>query len=264
MTYIYLLTLLILFTYATLLFSVALLRKDNSIIDIAYGPAFILVTLCFLFVTTLSAGTSPHFGILCTLVIIWGTRLAYSIYQKNKGKPEDFRYATWRKEWSEKGTLYFYLRSYLQIFLLQAFIISIVLIPVTETFVYSFTKITTLYIAGCILWCVGFLFEATGDAQLDRFIKSTDPNKGTIMKSGLWKYTRHPNYFGESLMWWSIALIAFSVTDSPFVFLSPLLITYLLLLVSGVPLLEKKWAGNTEWEEYKNKTSVFLPLPPKK
>ncbi len=260
----YLFTLILLFVYATILFCVALYKKDNSIMDIAYGPAYIFVTAYLLLLTVSFNSTSLHFLIPCILVFVWGTRLAFRIYRKNKGKPEDFRYATWRTSWQQKGKLYFYLRSYLQVFLLQALVVSIVLIPITSIFVYSTTVISNLYILGCVLWCTGFVFEAIGDSQLDRFIASKNPNKGTIMTSGLWKYTRHPNYFGESLMWWSLAVIAWSVTGSLAVFLSPLLITYLLLYVSGVPMLEKKWKGNEEWESYKKKTSVFFPLPQKR
>jgi steroid 5-alpha reductase family enzyme len=232
--------------------------------DIAYGPAFIFVTLILYFFTVSNRSASPHFSILCLLVIIWGTRLAARIYLKNRGKPEDFRYATWRSAWLLRGKFYFYLRSYFQIFLLQAFVVSVVLIPVTQTFVYSHTTIGGMYLVGLLLWLLGFLFESIGDAQLDRFIKNTDPERGRIMTSGLWKYTRHPNYFGESLMWWSVALIAYSVTSSLVVFVSPVLITFLLLKVSGVPLLEKRWEGVPEWEVYKKKTSVFFPLPPSK
>jgi steroid 5-alpha reductase family enzyme len=116
---------------------------------------------------------------------------------------------------------------------------------------------------GLGLWALGFFFESVGDAQLDAFIKDTNPHKGKIMKTGLWRYTRHPNYFGESSMWWGIAFLAFSVSGNALVFISPLLITFLLLKVSGIPMLEKKWAGILEWEIYKAKTSPFLPLPPK-
>jgi steroid 5-alpha reductase family enzyme len=259
----YFISLCILVIYATVLFGVSIYKKDNSLMDIAYGPAFITVTLFYMVSTLLANNISHYIIIACTLVIVWGTRLAYRIYNKNHGKPEDFRYAAWRTAWSKHGTGYFLLRSYLQIYLLQAFIVSLVLLPITALFVYSATVVSILYFVGCALWCVGFWFEATGDSELDAFIKSTNPKKGTIMKSGLWAYTRHPNYFGESLMWWSLALIAWSITSSFVVFISPLVITFLLLFVSGVPMLEKRWEGNKEWETYKKKTSVFFPLPPR-
>jgi steroid 5-alpha reductase family enzyme len=154
-------------------------------------------------------------------------------------------------------------RSYLQIFILQGLIISLVLLPFTVSLSSTSNSSSWVFFA-LILWIIGFCFEAIGDKQLDRFIKSDDPHKGTIMKTGLWKYTRHPNYFGESTMWWSLAIIALSSGVSFIVLLSPILITYLLLFVSGIPMLEKKWEGNEEWEAYKKKTSAFFPLAPKK
>jgi steroid 5-alpha reductase family enzyme len=118
---------------------------------------------------------------------------------------------------------------------------------------------------GILLWIVGFYFEAVGDAQLKTFKK--DPaNKGKIMQSGLWKYTRHPNYFGEALMWWSVWIVSIATLEllSFIGFVGPLLITLLLLFVSGVPLLEKKYKDNKDFQAYAKKTSIFFPLPPKK
>jgi steroid 5-alpha reductase family enzyme len=121
-----------------------------------------------------------------------------------------------------------------------------------------------LFSAGLLLWVFGFFFEVVGDYQLDRFI-TAPKNKGKIMTQGLWKYSRHPNYFGESLMWWGMAVMAASLSVYPFIgFVSPVLITFLLLKVSGVSMLEKRWEGNPAWEAYKKRTSVFLPLPPKR
>jgi len=201
--------------------------------------------------------------IIIILITIWGIRLAYRIFMKNKNKPEDFRYASWRTTWMRKGLMYYYARAYLQIFILQGLIISIVLLPFTLS-LSTTSSPTYLLLIGVIIWIIGFTFEAVGDRQLDRFITSKSTHKGTIMKTGLWKYTRHPNYFGESTMWFGIALIALSTGASYLVLLSPFLITFLLLKVSGIPMLEKKWDGVPEWEVYKAKTSAFIPLPQKK
>jgi steroid 5-alpha reductase family enzyme len=160
----------------------------------------------------------------------------------------------------QKGYLYFVARTYLQIFILQGIIISIVLLPFTISLSSPKLHISNISF-GLVLWIIGFIFESTADKQLDTFIKNRAHHKRTIMTTGLFRYSRHPNYFGESLMWWGIAYIAYIATGSLLVFLSPLLITYLLLFVSGVPMLEKKWKGNKEWEIYKSKTSVFFPLP---
>lgn len=258
----YFLSCIIVGIYITILFFIALFKKDNSIMDIAYGPAFIF-TSCILSLLALSLFPLEfHSLLILILMVLWGTRLSARIYSKNKGKPEDFRYAVWRDLWMSKGKFYFYARSYIQIFLLQGVIVSLVLLPFTLTLTTVY-QASSLLVAGFLLWIFGFIFESVGDAQLDSFIKDKNPSKGTIMKSGLWKYTRHPNYFGEATMWVGIACIAFSVSGNIAVFLSPLVITYLLLFVSGIPMLEKKWAGVPEWEVYKSKTSAFIPLPPK-
>ncbi len=116
---------------------------------------------------------------------------------------------------------------------------------------------------GLIIWLIGFYFEVMGDKQLKNFIGDKQ-NKGQIMTEGLWKYTRHPNYFGEVTMWWGIFTLAFNDKLGLISLISPLTITYLILFVSGVPLLEKKYQGRPDFDEYKKKTSIFLPLPPRK
>ena len=255
----YLISLSIILLYTTTVFLLALKKKDNSIIDIAYGAGFIVTAWMLAILKLMTAPLTPYSFLILILITIWGTRLSYRIYQKNKGKPEDFRYKNWRDLWMKKGLPYFLVRAYLQIFVLQGIVISIVLLPFTLSIITS--PMTSYWIVlGLIVWCIGFFFEAVGDRQLDRFIK--DNNRvGTILKTGLWKYTRHPNYFGESTMWVGIALISLTASSSTIVILSPILITYLLLFVSGIPMLEKKWDGNPEWEEYKKKTSAFFPMP---
>ena len=258
----YIISLIIILSITTILFFVAQQKKDNSIIDIAYGLTFVIATLVLTTMKLQASALAPASVLILLLITLWGMRLAYRIYSKNKGKPEDFRYQAWRTSWMRKGLRYYYLRACLQIFVLQGLIISIVLLPFTLTLTPT-TLPSSLIFFGFILWCIGFYFEVVGDKQLDAFIKRRhEGNK--IMQSGLWKYTRHPNYFGESTMWFGLAFIAYSSGVSFLVFLSPILITYLLLKVSGIPMLEKRWAGVPEWEVYKAKTSAFIPLPPGK
>jgi len=241
--------------FMTLLYVVSLIRRDNGTADIGYGIAVMLGALS----AHLIAEASIVAQALSLLVVVWAVRLSTRIYRKNRGKPEDFRYRAWREAW---GTT-FLIRSFLQIYMLQGAIALLIASPVIFAVAFPSTPYMPLVILGIAVWMVGFVFESVGDAQLDRFI--ADPlNKGRIMTEGLWRYTRHPNYFGESLMWWGIALAASSATSVPlFAFASPILITYLLLYVSGVPMLEKRWAGNPEWEAYARRTSVFVPLPPR-
>jgi len=238
------------------------MKKDNSIIDSVYGLGFIVGAYTLTYLKLQVAPITPFTALLLILITIWGVRLSYRIYRKNRNKEEDFRYKAWREEWMKEGMLYFLVRSHLQIFVLQGIVISIVLLPFTFSLVGPGVY-EALLSFGAFVWLVGFFFEAVGDYQLDSFIKNKDKHGSTIMKSGLWKYTRHPNYFGESTMWWGIAIIAYGATGSLFVFLSPILITYLLIYVSGIPMLEKKWSGE-EWENYKARTSAFIPMLPKK
>lgn len=260
----YTLSLAILLIYTTTLFYIASKKSNNSIIDIGYGLGFIITSILVVYLTYILDPISQYSLLITTLICIWGSRLSYRIYRKNKDKPEDFRYAAWRTVWEQRGKFYFFVRSYLQIFVLQGIIISIVLLPLSISLLAKMTLPLNIWICGgLVIWFIGFLFEVIGDYQLDTFIKNTDPHKGTIMKTGLWKYSRHPNYFGESSMWWGLALIAYGSTGVYIAFISPILITFLLLFVSGIPMLEKRWAGNEEWEIYKKKTSAFIPFPPR-
>jgi len=125
------------------------------------------------------------------------------------------------------------------------------------------TGISVFDIIGILIFCIGFIFEIVGDQQLTNF-KKNPSHKGKIITSGLWKYTRHPNYFGEALLWWGIALMALSYPGSWFVLLSPITITFLLRYVSGVPMLEENYNGREDFEAYKQKTSIFFPWFPKR
>jgi steroid 5-alpha reductase family enzyme len=253
----FILPLVLLWVYMSLLFVLAVVRRDNSIADIGYGMGFVVTASTAFFVEI----TQSYIGILLYgLVLVWALRLSTRIYRKNRGKPEDFRYAAWRASWK-----YFYLRSYLQVFMLQGAVIYIVSLPVLFAIATSATTISFFTLVGVGIWVVGFICESIADWQLDRFIKNPE-NRGKIMQTGLWRYSRHPNYFGESSMWWGMALAASSVVSFPLatvVFVSPILITFLLLKVSGIPLLEARFAGNPQWEAYKARTSAFIPLPPR-
>lgn len=253
----YFLTLgVLLLVYMSAWFVLSLVKKRNDVADTAWGLGFILLTW-----TSFAIGHSQGtLGLLVgILVSIWGARLAWHIHKRNKGKTEDYRYAKWRQEW---GT-WFYLRSYAQVYLLQGALLFLIVLPVLFINKSVGQDFGVLAFLGLLVWILGFIFESVGDAQLARFIK--DPaNKGKLMRSGLWKYTRHPNYFGEVTMWWGIWLIALSV---PYGFLSiigPLTITILILKVSGIPMLEKKMQENPEFAEYKERTSIFIPWFPKK
>jgi steroid 5-alpha reductase family enzyme len=241
--------------YMTVWFALALVKKDNSIADIAWGLGFMLVA-----VLTFFRRGSLFLPLLVTaLVVTWGARLALHILLRNRKRGEDPRYAAWRAAWGRT----FVWRSYLQVFLLQGFFLLVIASPVILVNVdRSYPYAERFWPAGLLVWVLGFLFEAVGDAQLARF-KRDPANKGQIMHRGLWKYTRHPNYFGESLMWWGVWLIALEVPGGWVTIVSPILITFLLAKVSGVPMLEKRYAANPEFQAYARRTSAFVPWFPK-
>lgn len=261
MIHFYALSFLLCLLFTTLIFSLALRIKNNSIMDIGYGLTFIFTSIILSYLTLTERNLPLTSLLILFLILIWGSRLALRIYKRNKNKEEDFRYAVWRIEWSRHGKFYFIMRSYLQIYVLQAFIISIVLLPFTLSLTGS--TLTFLSCVGILLWMIGFFFEAVGDAELDSFIAKSNTHGLRFLTTGLFAYTRHPNYFGESMMWLGLATISFGAGSSFIVYISPLLITTLLLFVSGIPMVEKRWHNDKEWEAYAKKTNAFFPFPSK-
>jgi steroid 5-alpha reductase family enzyme len=244
------------FAYMTAVFLIALLFKDNSIVDVAWGPGFILVGLTTFF---LQPGFEARHVLIIGLVVIWGLRLATHVFVRNRGRGEDFRYAKWRRDWGR----WIVPRSFFQIFMVQGVFMLIIATPIVLVNRSGGKGLTAIDGLGASLWLSGFLFEAVGDHQLKRFKQKPD-SKGKIMTSGLWRYTRHPNYFGEAALWWGIFLIALSVRGGYVAIVSPLTISFLLLKVSGVTMLEKKYAGNEEFAAYARRTAAFFPRFPKK
>lgn len=245
----------LIFIYANIWFLMSLIFKRNDIADIAWGLGYVLLAAYFWLNTEISARSL----LVYLLVIFWGLRLAIHLIMRNKDKKEDHRYAAWRKEWGR----FFYLRSYFQVYILQGLLLLVVAFPIILVSSNYQPDINFLDILGIIVWLIGFYFETVGDYQLLKFIKNPK-NKGKILQAGLWKYTRHPNYFGEVTMWWGLFLIAINSTNGIYGIVSPLTITILILFVSGVPLLEKRYAGNEDFEKYKKETSVFFPMPKSK
>jgi steroid 5-alpha reductase family enzyme len=257
--------------YFVTLFVVAQVVNDNSIVDISWGPGFVLVTFVHLLNAVLNNRPLLLPLALMLTVGVWGIRLFAHIYQRNHGKPEDFRYINYRKKWKEKGQNP-YIQAFLEVFLTQAFFMVIVSMPITIAFAFLNTNPEVnllMVIAGVIIFIFGFGFEAIGDEQLRRHIANPN-NKGKLLTSGLWKYTRHPNYFGEATLWWGVYLIAMSnFVNTPLylvliALIGPVTITWLVRFASGVPLLEAKYKDRADFQAYAAVTSVFIPLPPKK
>jgi steroid 5-alpha reductase family enzyme len=255
MTRVFLVTGATLLLYMTGWFIAAQVRGRNDIADVAWGLGFILVAA----VSLVAGGVYSQRGFLVTgLVLIWGIRLALHIHSRNRGKGEDPRYRKWREEWGK----WFVLRSFLQIFMLQGFLLLLVAVPIVFANTSPAAPLGWLDLLGLAVWLYGFVFEAVGDWQLQKFIR--DPaNKGKLMTDGLWRYTRHPNYFGEVTLWWGIWLMTLALPGSWLTIIGPLTITFLILKVSGIPMLEKPYEDRADFQEYKRRTSPFFPLPPR-
>jgi steroid 5-alpha reductase family enzyme len=245
-----------LFAYMTAFFVLAVARRDNSVADIAWGGGFLLVALLSLH---LGVGALPRPTLLTVLVALWAARLAVHILLRNRGRGEDPRYAAWRREWGR----WWLPRSYLQVFLLQGAILLIVAAGIIVVNTRSGPDLGALDVVGAVAVLAGLAIETVADRQLSRFTR--DPvNRGRIMDRGLWRYSRHPNYFGEVVVWLGVWLIALSVPGGWWTVVSPGLITFLLLKVSGVPMLERLMEGRPGWAEYQARTSAFVPLPPRR
>ena len=249
----YLLLAAILFGYMCGWFVISLIKERNDVADIAWGLGFVLLGW-----TSFVLGGGSAIGFVVTaLVNIWGVRLATHIARRHKKGGEDTRYKQWRETWK-----HFHLRSFLQVYLLQGLLLFLVALPVMHINL-STGALSPVALLGIAVWIFGFTFEAISDRQLRAFIKNPK-NKGKIMDQGLWKYSRHPNYFGEVTLWWGIYLVACATGTGHWTIIGPITITLLILFVSGVPMLERRYKDDPAYQKYKTKTSVFVPLPPKK
>lgn len=241
----------IIFTYFTLLFIAACRLHNYAIADIGWGAGFILTAVFC------AAATSLHSSleILTTsLIVLWGSRLSIHIYLRNKNKPEDFRYRKLREKWGRNANLHAYIKLYLS----QAGIMWLVSFPIYIAASADATEIswTALLFSGIALF--GFLYETTSDYQLAKF-KSTPANHGKIMTSGLWCFSRHPNYFGEIVFWWGISLLVAASSNQYLALISGLTMNLLIVYVSGVPMLEEKYKNNPAYLDYIAHTNAILP-----
>ena len=236
----------------SILWLVSLALENASIVDIFWGPGFILVGAYY--AVTVSGAPTQRGLLVLGLVTVWGLRLALHIGIRNAGAGEDFRYRKWREE---AGTNFWWI-SLFKVFLLQAVVLWIVSSPLLPAQLGGGESLTMLDALGIALWIFGFLFETVADWQLQRFKKNPDTS-GQVMRSGLWSVTRHPNYFGEAVLWWGLALLA--VPGGGWLSLiGPLMITFLLLKVSGVAMLDTAMVERRPgYAEYIATTPAFVP-----
>ncbi len=256
MSPLYLKGLLLIFSLMTTLWVISVILKNVSIVDMFWGMGFVIVNTFYF----LNTETTLSKIILFILVTLWGLRLSIYLAWRNIGKPEDFRYQEFRKKYGDKN--YWWI-SYFQTFLLQGILMGIISLPLLGVNLYATSKsLTVLDYLGIVIWIIGFVFEAGGDMQLVRF-KKDKSNKGKVLDKGFWRYTRHPNYFGDAAVWWGFGLLCLSV-GSYWLVAGSVIMTLLIIKVSGVVLLEKTLKDQKpEYRDYIQKTSSFLPWFPK-
>ena len=244
-----------------LLWAVSLPLRNASIVDLFWGPGFALVALVTLFVAD---GYAPRQWLLAGMTTLWGLRLGAYLAIRNIGHGEDARYAHWRTRIEDAGGS-FARHSLVYVFGLQGLLLLVVSLPVQfGQLAAEPARLGHLAWTGTALWAAGFLFEAVGDWQLSRF-KADPANRGRVLDTGLWRYTRHPNYFGNALLWWGIWVTACDAPSVVWTAVGPALMTFFLLRVSGVTLLEKSLTGSRPgYADYIRRTSTFLPWPPQR
>lgn len=239
--------------YMTAWFFVARVTDRTDVVDSAWG-------LGFIYIAWLAFGIAPqHTGpktLAACFVSIWGLRLFLHIFSRTIHKSEDYRYVAYRQKWGVS----FWSKAYVRIFLVQGLLllaISSVTIAIMQSDLTGSTALTQL---GFIIWAFGIAFEAISDWQLRQFMRTK--RAGDILSTGLWRYSRHPNYFGEVTAWWGGALVAVGLGEW-WGIIGALLITFLITMVSGIPPLERHYQDNPAYSAYKKRTSIFFPQLPR-
>ena len=248
---------LVLVAFFTLVYIVALIRNDYSTVDVFWGMAQVVLVVALTFYLD---GHALSHWIIYGAITLWGLRLSWYLYRRNWHKPEDFRYQAMRKKWVKFEKL----QAYIKVYLLQSGFALLMGITVISMETLSL-RYLGVFIAGAVLFAVGFIFETLADEQMMAFQKIKKP--GEILTTGVWKLSRHPNYFGEVTVWWGVGIMALAHANTLLVALlmliSPITITYLLLGLSGIPILEKRYDGDPNYEAYRKNTRAFFPFPKK-
>ncbi len=241
----------LLFVYMTLAFLVAYVRRRLDTVDVAWGIGFILVAW-----SSYLQQPSGLSLLLALLVSIWGARLSTHIGRRSfSSHQDDQRYTKLTRKW--KGNIW--ARAYWSVFLLQGALILIVSLPVSLVAGQRTEELGWLTALGVVIWLGGFIIEVTADRQLRNFL--SQPNHPKIMQRGLWRYSRHPNYFGELTQWYGLAAVALQVNYGWLGLIGPLTLTYLIIFISGLPPIERPRADDPDYQRYKRRTSALIPLP---
>jgi steroid 5-alpha reductase family enzyme len=239
--------------FMSLMFVLGCRLRRYDIVDAAWGLVFIVIAATSLLF-------NDHYQsmgvIIFALVTLWGLRLSSHILRRILATAsEDKRYVEMRKKWragNENVAIFF------RIYVVQAVLATVISLPVIVSMATTVEASPVVIVAGVLLWLAGFSIEATADRQLRQFIANRQL-KGQLMTQGVWRYSRHPNYFGELVQWWAVGLLALSLPFGWIGLLGPLLISYLIIFVSGIPPTETAFAGRDGWLAYKRQTSVLVP-----
>jgi steroid 5-alpha reductase family enzyme len=226
-----------------------------SVVDTAWGLGFVLVAAV---AAVVGHGSEPRRILLLAIVALWGLRLSWHMHRRNSGKGEDPRYAAMLEGLPGDP----FLVAVRKVYAVQGLAVWFVSLPI-QVSAAAGPGVDGVVVLGLLLWATGLAFEAVGDRQLRAF-KADPANRGTVMDRGLWSWTRHPNYFGDASMWWGIFLVAASAWPGVLTVLSPVAMTYFLVFATGARLLERHMAQRPGYAAYQQRTSYFIPRPPRR
>ena len=244
------------FCYMSLWFLLSLKFKRYDVLDVAWGPGFVLIVILSVYFREMELDDRSLWIIL--LISLWGLRLFFHTFKRNLHQVEDWRYHQWR---DIEGCKY-YLCSFFQVFMFQAAIMMITALPLAYSLSVIILPMFDVNYFGLILAILGLILETIADWQRANFLVKKE-NFNKLFTSGLWHFSRHPNYLGEIIFWWGIYFLVWGAPKSWMLIIAPITVTYILLFVSGLPT-EKKYQGRQDFEEYKRKTSsLFLWIPRK-
>ena len=246
----FLIIFLALIVFIHLFFAIGVLKKNYAVMDIGWGLGFILIALIAYFHYPLSVLNA----LTLLLVTLWGLRLALYLFKRNHGLPEDYRYAEYRKEWGASANL----QAYLKVYLFQGLLMFIISLPFIFGMSQQVAELSLINRLGAIIWVMGLSFEMWADNYLAWYKKQPE-HKGKLCTTGPWKYCRFPNYFGEVFLWYGIYLLNFNLETS-WTIIGPVTINFLILKVTGVPFLEKKYATREDYREYSKRVPRFVPF----
>lgn len=235
----------------------AKIAGKHSVVDVAWGLLFCAVAVAAFWASGANdAGDPVRRWVLLVLVLVWGLRLATRVARRNRGKGEDPRYEEYLEESGELGVI-------AKVYLLQGVLAWIISAPV-QVGMFLDASVGWLAWVGVVVWAVGFFFEAVGDWQLDRYTALPKDEKPPVLDYGLWRFTRHPNYFGDACVWVGIFLVTAEAWPGVLTFFGPAIMVYLLAFGSGKKVLERSMSKRPAYRDYMERTSGFVPLPPKR